>query len=632
MYTTLLGHLILGPMLILHTGKTLISYRLESQYIALNKKLRGYFEEGAAPPGSKPARRLGESVASASPLPPAPPSLCTFSSHYVVGLCTDGMPAEYRTSHEWPIMKRYHHLKLRVGNAMPPTPPDSIESDSVSPRPQVPIPRQDPAGVALSVFGYRGERGQEEEEDEDEDDEVVCTGVRLKGKAFNSIPGPGRTSAAAATALPSPPLPDPQPRGSTTLPVRIKAESPKMPTVQRVVQDMHTPAAPIAQASPTLLHTYAATARKRPRSVDTPRIKISESSRKFQRLNVGDQGARRMTASDSDSDSDHEGEGDGGGQSGPSRQTLPRQSMTGAGLISFTAAENLGVMFSDPNIRPQQPWRARLLGEAYAQVTPSRPSSKGKEKEMGPECPATGGSMDMDIIEDEDDAPNTQPSQSSGQPPASSNVHTPKRLDNLAFRPDTPPLPIGWSPATSRPDGAKIDDETNDTPLPPTAEIAEERAPVSFTLPAPAQHTVPQALVNVLATPPSKQASPDDSESALVHLSTWKVASSVIDLLLAQLRSATTPQTCLAGAHVFFTAGHIPFRPKLVELVPLLGGRSNSLDETYHPVTPGAPRSSGYFVYPIGWTPGATAKLIPGITQLDVLGFLALVQDKLSRQ
>ena len=103
-----------------------------------------------------------------------------------------------------------------------------------------------------------------------------------------------------------------------------------------------------------------------------------------------------------------------------------------------------------------------------------------------------------------------------------------------------------------------------------------------------------------------------------IHKATFQVSSSILDILIAQIHS--TSPLYLSGHVIAFAPGHIPFRPKLAELVVALGGIV--LEECQVRVL----RGRRYIVHPIGEGRG---DLGDDLKEVDVLGFLEIVGSKI---
>lgn len=103
-----------------------------------------------------------------------------------------------------------------------------------------------------------------------------------------------------------------------------------------------------------------------------------------------------------------------------------------------------------------------------------------------------------------------------------------------------------------------------------------------------------------------------------IHQATFRVSSSILDILIGKNHS--TSPLHLSGHVIAFAPGHIPFRPKLAELVVALGGIV--LEECQVRVL----RGRRYIVHPIGEGRG---DLWDDLEEVDVLGFLGIVGSKI---
>ena len=113
-------------------------------------------------------------------------------------------------------------------------------------------------------------------------------------------------------------------------------------------------------------------------------------------------------------------------------------------------------------------------------------------------------------------------------------------------------------------------------------------------------------------------AGPTPMDATSIHKATFQVSSSILNLLIAQTH--LTSPLHLSGYVIAFAPGHIPFKPKLGELIIALGGVVLGECQVR------ALRGRRYIIHPIGEGLGG---MVDGLEEVDVLGFLEIVGAKI---
>ena len=118
---------------------------------------------------------------------------------------------------------------------------------------------------------------------------------------------------------------------------------------------------------------------------------------------------------------------------------------------------------------------------------------------------------------------------------------------------------------------------------------------------------------------------PTTSNPTTIHQSTWRVGSSLLNLLIAQSLSISSKP--LTGHLVAFTGGHFPYKAKLGELILALGG--NVLDQGELRARSG--HGARFMIHPVGSLikESKTGKKINGVEHVDILGFLDIIGSKI---
>jgi hypothetical protein len=100
-----------------------------------------------------------------------------------------------------------------------------------------------------------------------------------------------------------------------------------------------------------------------------------------------------------------------------------------------------------------------------------------------------------------------------------------------------------------------------------------------------------------------------------------QISSSFLSILITQSRLSSSP--ILQNHVIAFTAGHIPLKPKLSELIVVLGG--NVVSEG---MIRGNPAKVMFVVHPFGWE-GYRTRKVNGVSHVGILDFLDLVRARI---